>query len=243
MPQVGLGVFRATPEDTYDAVRYALQAGYRHIDTAQAYRNEAAVGAAVRDSGLARDDIFVTTKLWNDNQKEGQVERAFEQSVRQLDIATPDLFLLQWPVPKLRLTSWKVLERLYRDKRVRAIGVSNFMPAHLQELLDVADIVPAVNQIELSPFVQQRDVRAICKQQNIVVEAYSPLTKGQRLQYPVITPYRADSRKIQRASFAALGHKKRHSRAAQNGNRHNVLQKNLDLFLFRSGPGLRCQKP
>jgi diketogulonate reductase-like aldo/keto reductase len=186
LPSVGLGVFRASPEDTYRAVTHALRVGYRHIDTAQVYGNEEPVGRAVRDSGLPREDVFVTTKLWNDFQREGMVERAFEDSVRRLGLGAPDLFLLHWPVPRLRLGAWKVLERLQREQRVRAIGVSNFMANHLRELLAAAEVVPAVNQIEVSPFLQQREVRALCREHGIVVEAYSPLTKGQRLAHPVV---------------------------------------------------------
>ncbi len=186
LPRVGLGVFRATPEDTYAAVREALAAGYRHVDTAQVYGNEAAVGRAVRDSGLARHEVFVTTKLWNDFQQPGQVESAFERSVQALGLGPPDLFLLHWPVTGRRLAAWAVLEDLQQAGAVRAIGVSNFMVAHLEELLRHAKLPPAVNQIELSPFLQQRAVRERCRAHGIVVEAYSPLTKGRRLDHPVL---------------------------------------------------------
>jgi diketogulonate reductase-like aldo/keto reductase len=186
LPRVGLGVFRASARETVEAVLHALRAGYRHIDTAQVYGNEAAVGEAVRASNLPREQVFVTTKLWNEYQQEGSVERAFERSVQALGLGAPDLFLLHWPVPELRLKSWRVLERLYRDGRVKAIGVSNFMVPHLKELLMQAEVVPAVNQVEVSPFLQQRGVRELCAQQGIAVEAYSPLTKGQRLNHPVV---------------------------------------------------------
>ena len=187
LPRIGLGVYQVPPQEAYAAVRHALAAGYRHVDTAQFYANEAEVGRAVRDSGVPREQVFVTTKLWNDEQREGRVEPAFEASVQRLGLGPPDLFLLHWPVPVQRLAAWKVLEGLYRAGRVRAIGVSNFMVPHLDELLDRAEVVPAVNQIEVSPFLQQRAVRERCARHGIVVQAYSPLTKGERLNHRVIT--------------------------------------------------------
>jgi len=186
IPRVGLGVYLASPRDAHAAVLYALKVGYRHIDTAQFYANEEAVGRAVRDSGLDRSQIFVTTKLWNDSQGARTAEPAFERSVEKLGIGPPDLYLLHWPVPGRRLESWHVLERLYEEKRVKSIGVSNFLVHHLEELLGVARIFPSVNQIELSPFRQQRAVCDYCFAKGIVVEAYSPLTKGHRLGHPVL---------------------------------------------------------
>lgn len=186
LPRIGLGVYQMAPQQAYDAVRAALAAGYRQIDTAQFYGNEADVGRALRDSGVPRDEVFVTTKLWNEHQRDGAVEPAFEASVEKLGLGPPDLFLLHWPVPQQRLAAWAVLERLYRAGRVKAIGVSNFMVPHLAELLAHAQVVPAVNQIEVSPFLQQREVRALCAKHAIVVQAYSPLTKGQRLGHRVL---------------------------------------------------------
>jgi diketogulonate reductase-like aldo/keto reductase len=185
VPRVGLGVFRASPDEAYAAVREALAAGYRHIDTAQIYGNEQAVGQAVRDSGLPRDDLFVTTKLWNEFQRPGAVQPAAERSIEALGLGAPDL-LLHWPVAGQRRAAWAELERLREAGVLRAIGVSNFMAWHLQELLAHARTVPAVNQVELSPFLQQRDLRALCRTHGIVVQAYSPLTKGQRLDHPVL---------------------------------------------------------
>lgn len=187
IPRIGLGVFQAKRgRETQRAVREALRVGYRHVDTAQLYGNEADVGTAVRDSGIPRSDVFVTTKLWNDDQGYDAALRAFDGSVERLGLEYIDLYLLHWPVAGKRLDSWRALEHLLAGGRVRAIGVSNFMPHHLHELLDHAQVVPAVNQIELSPFLQQRDVRSLCAQHGIVVEAYSPLTKGVRLTHPVV---------------------------------------------------------
>jgi diketogulonate reductase-like aldo/keto reductase len=187
IPQVGLGVWQ-TPsgETTREAVLAALDVGYRHIDTARVYRNEADVGAAVRSSGLPRDQIFVTTKLWNEDQGYDRALRAFDASLERLGLEYVDLYLLHWPVAGRRLESWRALERLHEEGRARSIGVSNFLTPHLTELLASAERVPAVNQIELTPFLQRRETVELCKQHGIVVEAYSPLTRGQRLGDPTV---------------------------------------------------------
>jgi diketogulonate reductase-like aldo/keto reductase len=187
IPQVGLGVWQ-TPrgEVTRRAVSAALQLGYRHVDTARIYGNEADVGAGLRASGVPRGEVFVTTKLWNDDQGYDSALRAFDASLERLGLDYVDLYLLHWPVAGKRLDSWKALERIHSEKRARAIGVSNFLSRHLNELMAAATVMPAVNQIELSPFLQQRETRALCVRHGIVVEAYSPLTHGQRLDHPVV---------------------------------------------------------
>lgn len=187
IPQLGLGVFRAARgAQTYDAVREALRLGYRHLDTASVYGNEADVGRAVRDSGVPRDGIFVTTKLWNTDQGYASALAAYAAATERLGLERIDLFLLHWPVAGHRLEAWRALETLYAAGRVRAIGVSNFMVRHLDELLAHCQVAPMVNQIELSPFLQQREVCARCAALGIRVEAYSPLTKGQRLDHPLL---------------------------------------------------------
>jgi diketogulonate reductase-like aldo/keto reductase len=187
IPQLGLGVWQ-TPRGrtTRNAVSAALRVGYRHVDTARIYGNEADVGAAVRGSDVPRQEIFVTTKLWNDDQGYDSALRAFDESLKRLGLDYVDLYLIHWPVPSRRLDSWRALERIHGDARARAIGVSNYMRGHLEELLAKAKVVPAVNQIEVSPFLQQRDARAACAASGIVVEAYSPLTRGRRLDHPVV---------------------------------------------------------
>jgi methylglyoxal/glyoxal reductase len=194
IPRLGLGVFR-TPrgEVTRSVVAEALRLGYRHIDTARVYGNEADVGAALRDSGVPRADVFVTTKLWNDDHGYDAALRAFDGALARLGLDQVDLFLLHWPVPVQRLASWRALERLHQEGRARAIGVSNFMVWHLDELLAHAHEPPSVNQVEVSPFHQQTDVRAACARHGIAVEAYSPLTKGTRLMHPVVTRIAAAS--------------------------------------------------
>ena len=184
---LGLGVWQAPPDECREAVAAALRLGYRHIDTARIYGNEADVGAAIRDSGIPREQIFVTTKLWNDDQGYDSALRAFDASAKRLGLEYIDLYLIHWPVPGKRLDSWRALEKLHADKRARAIGVSNFLVRHLEELFAKAHEKPAVNQIELTPFLQRRDTVALCQREKIVVEAYSPLTRGKRLDHPVIT--------------------------------------------------------
>jgi len=187
IPQVGLGVWQSpSGKTTRDAVVAAIQFGYRHVDTARIYGNEADVGAGVKASGVPREQIFVTTKLWNDDQGYDRALRAFDASVKRMGLDYVDLYLLHWPVAGKRLDSWRALERLFEEKRARSIGVSNFLVPHLEELLSKAKQTPHVNQIELTPFLQRRDTRAFCRKHGIVVEAYSPLTRGQRLDHPVV---------------------------------------------------------
>jgi len=185
MPQFGLGVWQIpVGAPTRRAVKAALEAGYRLIDTAKFYGNEADVGAAVRESGLPRDDVFITTKLWNDDHGYETALAAFEASRKRLGFPTVDLYLIHWPVPGLRRETWRAFERILREGKARAIGVSNYMVPHLEELLASAEVVPAANQIELSPFLYPRDVVEFCESHKIAVEAYSPLTKGHRLRDP-----------------------------------------------------------
>jgi diketogulonate reductase-like aldo/keto reductase len=183
IPRLGLGVFRAG-EETKGAVLAAIGLGYRLIDTARIYRNEAAVGAAIRECGVPREDIFVTTKLWNDDHGYDETLRAFDASAKELGLDYVDLYLVHWPVSEKRKHTWRAMEKLHRDKRCRAIGVSNYMTSHLDELLASADLPPSVNQIELHPFLQQRDVVRRCREAGIVIEAYSPLAKGLKMDHP-----------------------------------------------------------
>ena len=190
IPQVGLGVFQTKEgAEVERAVEAALEAGYRLIDTAAAYGNEAGVGKAVKASGLPREEVFITTKLWNAHHAYEDALRAFDESLAKLDCGYIDLYLIHWPLPmEGKFTeAWKALEHIYADKRVRAIGVSNFKPHHLDEVLKGAQTVPAVNQIELHPFLQQQETRAYCAEHGIVVESYSPLMQaGEALEHPVI---------------------------------------------------------
>jgi 2,5-diketo-D-gluconate reductase A len=178
IPQLGFGVFQVPPEDTQRIVESALEAGYRHIDTAAAYRNEAGVGAALAALGIPRDEIFVTTKLRNGEQ--GTAFEAFRNSRTALGVDYVDLYLIHWPVPSQGLftDAWKAMEKIYTGGEIRAIGVSNFLADHLDTLLEGSEVVPAVNQIEIHPTFQQRDLAAKSRSLGIAVEAYSPLGQG-----------------------------------------------------------------
>lgn len=180
MPQLGYGVFQVPDEETTAAVKAALEAGYRSIDTAAVYGNEKGVGQAIAESGLARDELFVTTKLWNSAQGYDSTLKAFDESMKKLGLEQLDLYLIHWPTPERDkyLDTWKAFEKLYEDGRVRALGVSNFQPAHLTRLLDAADVAPVLNQIELHPYLQQQEVREFNAKHGIATEAWSPLAKG-----------------------------------------------------------------
>ncbi|NAZ80608.1 aldo/keto reductase [Kineococcus sp. R8] len=180
VPQLGFGVWQVGDDEVTPAVATALEAGYRHIDTAAIYGNEKGVGAAIAQSGLAREELFVTTKLWNAEQGFDSTLRAFDESLGKLGLDTVDLYLIHWPVPAkdAYVDTWKAFERLYAEGRVRAIGVSNFEPHHLNRLLAGTDVVPAVNQIELHPFLQQVALREELARHQVVTEAYSPLSSG-----------------------------------------------------------------
>jgi 2,5-diketo-D-gluconate reductase A len=187
VPQLGLGVFQVPPEETQRIVEDALEAGYRHIDTAAAYRNEAAVGAAIAATGIPREDVFLTTKLRNGEQ--GTARDAFRNSRRELGVDYVDLYLIHWPVPSRNLfpEAWKAMEALHANGEIRAIGVSNFLAGHLDTLLQSAEVVPAVNQVELHPTFQQTELAAKSRSLGISVEAYSPLGQGADLNAEPVT--------------------------------------------------------
>ncbi|MER6978078.1 aldo/keto reductase [Streptomyces carpinensis] len=188
IPQLGFGVFQVPDDQTAAAVTTALETGYRSIDTAAIYGNEHGVGRALAASGLPREDLFITTKLWNADQGYDSTLRAFEASLAKLGLDYVDLYLIHWPAPArdLYLDSWRAIERLAGEGRIRAAGVSNFQPAHLRRLIDHSDLTPAVNQIELHPALQQAELRALHTEQKIATEAWSPLAQGAVLDHPVI---------------------------------------------------------
>lgn len=189
IPQLGLGVFQVPEDGTQALVEDALASGYRHIDTAAGYYNEDGVGAALKASGLPREDVFVTTKLRNGDQGYDKALKAFDDSRTALGVDVVDLYLIHWPVPSLDLyvETWRAFEKLYADGAVRAIGVSNFLPDHLDRLVAAADVLPVVNQVEVHPTFQQADVLASTLGHGIAVEAYSPLGRGADLEDPAVT--------------------------------------------------------
>ncbi|WP_104087394.1 aldo/keto reductase [Arthrobacter sp. GMC3] len=189
MDALGYGVYKVPAQDCADLVSTALDAGYRSVDTAALYGNEEGVGAAIRAAvatGTPREDLFVTSKVWNDHHGYDATLRAFDESMERLGLDSLDLFLIHWPCPEqgLFIPTYKALETLYGEGRVRAIGVSNFEPEHLRQLLDACDVVPAVNQIELHPWLQQRELRALHAELGIATQAWSPLARGGLLDDP-----------------------------------------------------------
>jgi 2,5-diketo-D-gluconate reductase A len=190
IPQLGFGVFQIKPDETAAAVKTALEIGYRHIDTAEMYGNEKQVAQGIRDAGLDRGEVFVTSKLNNGFHKPDDARRAFDETLKKLDSDYVDLFLIHWPLPTLYdgdfVSTWKVFEEFARDGRARSIGVSNFQVAHLQRLADDTDTVPSVNQIELHPYFGNDEVRAYGREHGIATEAWAPIAQGKVLDDPVI---------------------------------------------------------
>lgn len=178
MPLLGFGTWKLVGDEAYEAVTTALQAGYRHIDTAMIYRNEKEVGRAIKDSGIAREDLFVTTKLWNDDHN--KVAEAMDSSLQKLGLQYVDLYLMHWP-EETRLQAYKDMEKLLEAGKTKAIGVSNFTIRHLDELLSSTSIVPAVNQVEFNPFLNQQELVRYCQEKDIVFEAYCPLARARYL--------------------------------------------------------------
>jgi len=190
IPQLGFGVFQVKPTDTVEAVATALATGYRHIDTAEMYGNEKEVGEAIARSGLDRAEVFVTSKLGNGSHRPDDARAAFAGSLAALGFDYIDLFLIHWPLPTKYdgdyVSTWKTLEEFYRDGRARSIGVSNFQPHHLRRLHEECEIPPAINQIEVHPYLTQDDVRAFCAEHQIAVEGWSPIAQGKVLDDPTI---------------------------------------------------------
>lgn len=185
MPWLGFGVFLVEPGDeTEVAVRRALDAGYRSIDTAAIYNNEAGVGKAIKESGFAREELFITTKLWNADQGYDSALKAFDESMEKLQLEVLDLYLIHWPVVARYKDSWKALEKLYKDGRVKAIGLSNFQVHHIQDILEIGDVVPTVNQVEFHPRLRQAELHNFCIENKIQLQAWAPLMQGKALDIP-----------------------------------------------------------
>jgi 2,5-diketo-D-gluconate reductase A len=191
IPQLGFGVFQIPPEETAEAVQCALEVGYRHIDTAEGYQNEAGVGEGLRASGLSRDEVFITSKLDNSKHEPDDARAAMDETLSQLGLDHVDLFLIHWPLPTLYdgdyVSTWKTMEEFKADGRARSIGVSNFQVDHLERLAAETDTVPAVNQIELHPYLLNEEVRSYGESHGIATEAWSPIAQGAVLDDPVIT--------------------------------------------------------
>lgn len=186
MPWLGYGTYKASGKELIEGVQFALSIGYRLIDTAEMYDNEEEIGKAIKESGIPRNEIFITSKVWNTNQGYENTLKSFNNSLKRLNVDYLDLYLIHWPVSGKYIETWKALEKLYRDGKVRAIGVSNFLIHHLQNIMDKCEIVPMVNQIEFHPHLVQKDLLNFCKINKIQLEAWSPLMRGRINEIPEI---------------------------------------------------------
>lgn len=235
MPQIGFGVYKVSDEEVKEAVTHALNAGYRSIDTAQFYENEAGVGEAIKESGIPREELFITTKVWNSHHGYDKTLEAFEQSIQLLDLEYIDLYLVHWPMPKydMYVETYKALEKLYRDGRVRAIGVSNFHIEHLERLMDECEILPVVNQVECHPYLQQKELKAFCKKHNIVIESWSPLFRGGEVLQEEVVKGIADKHGKTPAQVILRWHIEEDSIAIPKSVTPSRIQENIDVFDFR----------
>lgn len=234
IPQLGYGTYQVTPETTKDSVLEALEVGYRHIDTAQMYRNEAGVGQALKESGLSRDEVFITSKLNNGFHKFNDAVDAAEGSLSALGIEQMDLFLIHWPLPTIDIDyveTWKAMIEIYESGRARSIGVSNFQVPHLQRLLDETSIVPAVNQVEVHPYLSNEEVRAFGAQHDIVTEAWSPIAQGAVLDDPVLKQI-ADRFGRTTAQVALRWHIQRGDIVFPKSVTRSRMEENFNLFDF-----------
>jgi 2,5-diketo-D-gluconate reductase A len=235
IPQFGLGVLQVKQSDTEHAVATALEAGYRHIDTAEMYGNEKEVGQAVAHSGLERSEVFVTTKLANDSHEPDDARKAFEASLEALGFDYVDLFLIHWPLPTRYggdfVSTWKTLEDFYRAGQARSIGVSNFQPHHIRRLHTECEIPPAVNQIEVHPYLTQLELREFCAAHQIAVEAWSPLGQGAVLDDPEILPIAKAAGKTP-AQVVLRWHIQRGDIVFPKSVRPKRIKENIDIFDF-----------
>ena len=233
MPLLGLGVWEAkSGKETFDAVIHALKTGYRHIDTAEMYGNEKDVGRAVIDSGLAREEIFITTKLWDSGLGYDHALNSFDASLRKLDLEYVDLYLIHWPGKGSRQEIWSALERIKTEGRCRSIGVSNFAPKHLKEVLICADAPPAVNQIEMSPFLQQQKISSFCRKENIHLTGYCPLARGNRFNNPILCRIAEETNKTAAQVMMRWALQSGHT-VIPKSVRPQRIEENADVFDFK----------
>ncbi|MFW9874815.1 MAG: aldo/keto reductase [Candidatus Thorarchaeota archaeon] len=186
IPILGLGTWKISGKNAINVVIWALEVGYRHIDTAKLYNNETQIGLAIKESDISREDIFITSKVWNTDQGYQSTIKALDISLKKLNTTYVDLYLIHWPRKMIRKDTWKALEKIYKEGKARAIGVSNYWIHHLQEILNSSSITPAINQFELNPFLYRKELIDFCKENDILIEAYCPLTHGRKLRHPLL---------------------------------------------------------
>jgi 2,5-diketo-D-gluconate reductase A len=235
IPQLGFGVFLVDPAEAQRIVEDALEVGYRHIDTAAIYKNEEGVGRAIAASGIPREELFITTKLWNDDQGTDSAHRAIDTSLQKLGLDYVDLYLIHWPTPKRDryLESWRALEQIQAAGKTRSIGVSNFQPDHLDKVIRGSDTVPAVNQIELHPAFQQRELRGIHEQHGIHTEAWGPLGQGKYDLFGMdAIQAAAKAHDVTPAQVVIRWHLQSGIIVFPKSNSRERMSKNLDVFGF-----------
>jgi len=239
IPQLGFGVFQVPPAETADVVTRALEVGYRHIDTAQMYGNEQGVGEAIASSGIARDELFVTTKLNNGFHRPDDARRAFDASLAALALDRVDLFLIHWPLPTLYdgdyASTWRALAEFVSDGRARSIGVSNFEPAHLRRIVEETGVLPAVNQIEVHPYFGNEQARAAGAEYRVLTEAWSPIAKGQVVGDPVLKEIGARHGKTE-SQVALRWHVERGDVVFPKSLRTERMKENAAIFDFSLDP-------
>lgn len=232
MPWIGFGTWRLHEgEETYKAVRLAIDAGYRSIDTAMIYGNEKSLGQAIKKSGVSRDQLFITTKLWNDDIRKRNVQQAIDLSLEKLQMDYVDLYLVHWPIEGHIVDIWSDMETIFHSGKAKAIGVSNYMIEHLEALLAVAEITPAVDQVEYHPHLQQPDLYDYCRNHNIQLEAWSPLMKGQTLRHPIVHNIAMKHHKTPAQVLIRWDYQKEVITIPKSANKEHI-EENLDIFDF-----------
>lgn len=235
MPQLGFGVWQVSDEQAAEAVSNAFKAGYTSIDTAMIYRNERGVGKAIKQSGIPREKLFITTKVWNADQGYENTLRAFEESLEKLELDYIDLYLIHWPTPQFDqyVDTYKALEKLYHDGRVKAIGVCNFEIEHLERVLKECEVKPVLNQVECHPYLAQNELRAFCEQHDIFLEAWSPLDQGGDVLKDEVVVKLAEAYGKTPAQIVLRWHLQRHTIAIPKSVTPSRILENIDVFDFQ----------
>jgi len=232
IPIIGLGTYGISGKFASQAVKWALELGYRLIDTATIYGNERVIGKAIKNSNIKREELFITTKVWNTDQGYDKTFEAFETSLKKLNMSYVDLYLIHWPVTGLRGETWRALEKIYEEKRAKVIGVSNFTINHLKELMENSETIPGINQVDFSPFLYQKNLLKFCEQHKIIVEAYSPLTRGRKLDHTKLKTISEKYGKTPAQILLRWGIQQGIIQIPKSGNKQH-LQENIDIFNFK----------